>query len=75
MIHVLKFDTQGLGHCLYTEVVNLAAIGELQIARAASIEFNHQSKQWEVRDSENQLLFTHVSRSLCLDWELQYFNR
>ena len=72
---VIKFDKQGTGHCLYTEAVDLSSIGPLQIARASTIEFNQATQQWEVRGSEGQLLFQNRSRSVCLAWEHQYFNR
>ena len=72
---VIKFDKQGTGHCLYTEAVDLSSIGPLQIARASSIEFNQADQQWEVRSPEGQLLFQSRSRSVCLAWEHQYFNR
>ena len=71
----LKFDQAGIGHCLYTEAIDLSALGALEIARASHIEFNNQSQQWEVRSPEGALLYSHTSRSTCLDWELQYFNR
>ena len=72
---VIKFDKQGTGHCLYTEAVDLSSIGPLKIARASSIEFNQADQQWEVRSPEGQLLFQSRSRSVCLAWEHQYFNR
>jgi hypothetical protein len=75
MLHVLKFDNSGLGHCLYTEILDLTSIGPLQIARASTIEFNNDSKVWEVKDSESRVLFSNPSRTVCLVWEQQYFNR
>lgn len=72
---VLTFDNQGTGHCLYTELIDLPAIGSLQIVRATQIEFNNQTKEWEVKDSNNQLLFHHASRSTCLAYEQQHFNQ
>jgi hypothetical protein len=68
-VHVLKFDSAGQGHCLYTELLNLAAIGSLQITRASNIEFNNHSQQWEVKDLNGKVLFTSLSRTACLDWE------
>ena len=73
--HVLKFDGAGVGHCLYTEVLDLTAIGPLEIARASNIEFNMKTQQWDVRSAEGQVLYANASRQLCLDWEHQYFNR
>lgn len=72
---VIRFDPQGEGHCLYTEAVDLQSIGPLQVARASNIEFNQSEQQWEVRDSEQLVLFSSSSRSICLAWEHQYFNR
>lgn len=71
----LKFDEAGIGHCLFTEAIDLSALGALEIARASNIEFNNLAQQWEVKSPEGVLLFSHTSRSICLDWELQYFNR
>jgi hypothetical protein len=72
---VITFDTKGLGHCLYTEAVNLASLGTLQITRASHIEFNQTNQNWEVRTPYNQLLFSNASRAICLAWEHQHFNR
>ena len=72
---VITIDKQGDARCLYTERINLAALGRLEISRASTIEFNHETQEWEVKDSENQLLFHHASRSTCLAWEQQHFNQ
>jgi len=73
---VLTFDSQGEVHCLYTEVFDLSSLGSLEVVRAAQIEFNSEGKEWEViSGSENNVLFSHPSRTACLAWEQQYFNR
>jgi hypothetical protein len=72
---VIRFDLQGEGHCLYTESLDLTTIGNLQIKRASSIEFNNERQYWEVRSPTGEILFTSASRSVCVAWELQYFNR
>ena len=74
-LHVVKFDPAGDGHCLYTERIDLKAIGSLQIARASTIEFNNTKETWEVRNTAGHLLFSNASRALCVAWEEQYFNR
>jgi len=73
--HVLNFDSEGIGHCLYTEILNLTAIGPLEIARASNIEFNIKTQLWEVRSVKGEVLYTNASRQLCLEWEHQYFNQ
>jgi len=69
---ILKFDGEGNGHCLYTELIDLRQLGHLQISRASTIEFNNQKAEWEVKDMNNQLLFQNPSRSVCLAWEQQH---
>ena len=73
--HVVTFTGNGEGHCLYTEAIELGAIGTLAIRRATSIEFNSTSQQWEVRDAGDALLHTDPSREVCLAWEHRHFNQ
>ena len=73
--HVLSFLPNGEGRCLYTEAIELHAIGTLSISRATNIEFDAASQQWEVRDAGGALLHTHPSREACLEWEHRHFNQ
>jgi hypothetical protein len=75
MHHVITFDPHGQGHCLYTEALDLAAIGPLAIERATTIEFDNQSQRWEVRDPAGALMYQDPSRNACLAWEHQFLNR
>jgi hypothetical protein len=72
---VLKFDPAGNGHGLFTEAIDLSALGALEIVRASSIEFDNPTQRWQVRSVEGMLLFSNPSRKACLDWEHQYYNR
>ena len=72
---VLTVDSSGQGSCLYSELIDLQSIGSLEVSRATQIEFNPATQQWEVKDTKNKILFVHPSRSLCLAWEHQHFNR
>ena len=70
MSATITFTANGNGHCLYTEVIPLGAIGSLKIRRATNIEFNCKTQRWEVRDAtDNRLLFQDASREICLCWE------
>ena len=71
----LSFDTTGTGTSFYTEAIALNEIGTLEITRASNIEFNENSQAWEVRNLENQVLYTEQSRHRCLEWEQQNFNQ
>ena len=68
------FDSSGTGHGLYTEVIDLASIGALEIHRATTIEFNNGSQVWEVKDNDGEILFANPSRVACLQWEHRRFN-
>ena len=59
---VIYIDSKGDGHCLYTELIDLRQLGQLQITRATTIEFNNETDEWEVKDSKNKLLFHNASR-------------
>jgi hypothetical protein len=71
---VLTFAPSGEGNCLYTELIDLASIGSLEITRATSIEFNNTTQHWEVRQN-GAVMFQNRSRAICLAWEHQHFNR
>lgn len=73
--HVVTFAATGEGHCLYTEAIDLGAIGRLEMRRASSIEFDSASQQWEVLDANGALLHTDPSREACLAWEHRHFNQ
>lgn len=72
---VLIFDSGGIGHGLYTEVIPLQSLGRLKITRATSIEFDDGYQCWVVRDDAGEILFQHPNRKTCLDWEHQHFNQ
>jgi len=66
---VLTFSPGGTASCLYTELLDLAAIGQLQITRATNIEFNNTNQFWEVKNPKERVLYFSRSRNACLDWE------
>ena len=66
----LRFNGTGEIDCLYTEAIDLRALGHLAIERATDIRFDPGSQQWEVHDaSDDGGLFSHASRQVCLQWE------
>jgi hypothetical protein len=71
---VITFDPAGNGHCLFTEVIDLSALGALDIHRVSSIEFTNVTQLWELKDTDGVLLLSHPSRQACLDWEHQHFD-
>jgi hypothetical protein len=69
----IVFRTDGTGHCLYTEDIDLTRLGRLKVERATTITFDNRLQVWRVKDRTGFPLFTSPSRETCLDWERQYF--
>ena len=67
---VLTFDDKGAVHCLYSELIDLRALGTLSCRRASHIEFDEQIQQWQVLSPDRQtVLFHEPSRTVCEEWE------
>jgi hypothetical protein len=66
---VINVDHNGTCSCLYTELIDLKAIGRLEVRRASTIEFNNATQHWEVKDRKERVLYFARSRSACLQWE------
>jgi hypothetical protein len=66
---VVTFDSSGHGSCLYTELVDLRAIGSLHVRRASFVEFNNERQGWEVKNQLGHALFFARTRGACLAWE------
>jgi len=68
----ITFAADGTGSALYTEAVDLTALGAVSITRATTIEFDNAAGCWTVRDNTGFAVFNNPSRQVCLDWEQQY---
>lgn len=66
---VVTFGPTGEGSCLYTELIDLHAIGALQVRRVSFIEFNNEGQVWEVKTDQGRVLFFSKHRHACLAWE------
>lgn len=73
---VIAHHGDGTATCLHTDAIPLAELGQLQVRRASTIEFNAHSQQWEVRLEADpcRVMFADPSRERCLAWERDYFN-
>ena len=72
---VLTFEPDGVVRCLHTDAIPLQTLGTLEVHRATTIEFNASTQQWEVKDAAGVILHSNPSRSCCLAWEAEHFNR
>ena len=69
----LRFKPGGHIDCMYTEAIDLRALGRLEVFRATDIRFCGKSQQWKVRcATTGKLLLSNPSREACLAWERQH---
>ncbi len=68
-------NRDGTAQCFYTEAIDLAELGRLEVRRATVIEFNNEQQLWEVVDEYGEILFQHASRAACLGWEQEHLSR
>ena len=69
----LTFTPDGTGRCLYTEALDLGAIGRLSVRRATRIEFDDRAQDWRVYTAHGRVaMFNSPSRQECLEWERWY---
>jgi hypothetical protein len=59
---------------IYTEGIDLGALGPLHVERATSIEFDNRLQAWRVFDAFGDCMYCAPSRQQCLDWEHKHLN-
>ena len=69
---VLRVGPDGTVCGLYTEMIDLAALGYLTVRRATTIEFDNIMQDWLVCDLEGRVLYSASYRQQCLDWEAEH---
>ena len=70
----LNIRPDGTVQGLYTEAIDLSALGTLEIHRATAIEFDNRVQAWRVFDPQGRCLYCSPSRETCLSWERQHLN-
>jgi hypothetical protein len=71
----LFFLPDGTVRGLYTEAIDLSALGPLNVQRATSLEFDNRLGAWRVFDLAGHCLYCSTVREFCLAWEQEYVNR
>lgn len=80
----LFIQDDGIIEGLYTDEIDLRELGEMQIKRASSVEFDAERGLWVARDAETgERLYDdiagrwveHKNRTTCIAYEVEYFNR
>jgi len=71
----LDIHPNGDVHCLYTDDVDLFALGIVtDIHKASNVEFNEAEQTWEVLSLEGKVLHTNPNREKAIDWEIEAFS-
>lgn len=72
---VLDIDTKGNIKCLYTDEIDLFAIGKVvDMRKASNVEFNESKQCWEVLSLKGEVLHTDTNRESAIEWEIQEFS-
>ena len=71
---VLIFRPDGTVQGMYTEAIDLSALGPMHVRRATTIEFDNHLQAWRVLDPKGHCLYCAPSRDGCLAWEQQHMN-
>jgi len=73
-IPTIEIDEDGNIHTLYTDEVDLFAIGRVtNVRKASNVEFNEDDQVWEVLSLAGEVLYTHKNRDESINWEIQNF--
>lgn len=74
MIPAFEIDADGNIHTLYTDEIDLFAIGKVSnVRKASNVEFNEEKQVWEVLSLEGEVLYEHKNRDKAIEWEISQF--
>jgi len=57
--------------CVYSDNLPLSELGDLKVNRASSVEFNNETKMWNVI-IKNKVLYSNKNRNESIEWEIEY---
>ena len=72
---VLDIDQAGDVRCLYTDEINLFAIGRVvNVRKASNVEFNEYKQCWQVISLNGEILHENPNRETAIEWEIRAFS-
>ena len=72
---VLEIYNNGDIHGLYTDDINLFALGLVtDIHKASNVEFNEAKQTWEVLSLDGKVLHANPNREKAIEWEIVAFS-
>ena len=78
--HVISCFPSGVAEAVLNDEVPLHLLGKSQMTRASDVEWDDGIQLWvatirpEFRQEGKDHTFAHESRSVCIEWELEYLN-
>ncbi len=72
---ILDVDPDGNIKCLYTDEIDLFAIGRVtNVEKASNIEYHEPSQSWQVISLSGEVLHTNSNREAAIEWEIVAFS-
>jgi len=73
MIPTIEIDSDGNIQTLYSDEVDLYALGEVHnVRRASSVEFDEANQEWMViQASTGKIVYRNKSREQAISWEIK----
>ncbi len=70
----IEINAQGGVAMLHDDLVNLAALGQVQVKRASHVEFSNVTGQWYVQSAKTLAILHYAeTRAAALAWEKQHY--
>lgn len=71
----IQIDPDGNLHCLYTDDIDLFAIGKVvDVRKASNVNFNEEKQVWEIITLDGQVVYKHANREAAIAKEIELFS-
>jgi hypothetical protein len=72
MEKVFVIDPDGRIHGLWDDTIDFREVGECRVERASSVEFNNDTKKWDIHLADGTYIGSEDSRAMAIQWEVEY---
>jgi hypothetical protein len=69
---VFVIDPDGTIHGLWDDTIDFREVGECLVERASSVEFNNDTKKWDIYLADGTYIGSEDSRGAAIDLEVSY---
>lgn len=72
---VLEITPEGDLHGLYSDQVDLFAVGKItDVRKASNVEFSEERQMWQVLSLDGEVLHTNPNREAAIEFEIEEFS-